>query len=289
MSDFIHNDDEFEGSGGGHVDSLQPSVDLRSSHKKVVEAVGGEFHFDDNNDLDADAAIARMISEEIGEGGVEPEVRPADKVRRERLVGGDGNNLDTSADIEPTLFNPIDRDLDLEKAMEESRLLYEVEGNLHTDPDFEKAIAESIEAQIRHEEEITKAALEAERNKRSTECDLPLRRLKMMFGRKPDLLARVDALFRAYMECATGPYLYLSSEDHLFFGDLMDYLYTLPSKLMGRSILSKDVYERLTKYMVIRDAEITPEDQFFMRSQWAEGMSDEALRQRWAILKSIFE
>jgi hypothetical protein len=277
MSDFIDNDDH-QGSGGGN---------------------GGEFCFDD---LEANAELAKIIA-----ASEEPEIRPPDKVRRERLMGGVEATFcssfgrakkidpDVSADIDPTLFNPIDRDPDLEKAMEESRLLYEVEGNLRGDADlnqdldYEKAIAESIEAQILHEEEITKAAVEEERTKRSAECDLPLRRLKMMFGRKPDLLARVDALFRGYMECATGPYLYLSSEDHLFFGDLMDYLYTLPSKLMGRSILSKDVYERLTKYMVIRDAEITPEDQFFMRSQWAEGMSDEALRQRWAILKSIFE
>lgn len=260
MSDFIQ-DDEHEGSGGGN---------------------GGEFQF---NDYEADAEIARMIAEEI-ENPIEPEVRPADQVRRERLMGGDDMDLDFSSN--PL---PISHDPDLEKAIEESRLLYEVEGNLRggVDPDFEKAIAESIEAQIRHEEEITKIALEEERNKRMAECDLIIRRLKTMFGRKPDLITRVDTLFRAYMECASGPYIYLSPEDHLFFGDLMDYLYTLPSILIGRSILSKEVFERLSKYMVIRDPDITPEDQFFVRTRWVDGMEKSILQERWIILKSIFE
>ncbi len=263
MSEFIDNDDDHQGSGGGNG--------------------GGGFQFED---LDADAAIARMIAEEIG-GEEEPEIRAPDKVRRERLMGVD--DQDISADIDPTLFNPIDQDPDLEKAMEESRLLYEVEGNLRMDPDFEKAIAESIETQIKHEEEVSKAALEEERTKRATECDLLLRRLKVMFGGKPEILSRVDALFRTYIECAAGPYLYLSPEDHLFFGDLMDYLYTLPLKLMGRSILSKELFERLSKYMVIRDGDISVEDQFFMRTQWAEGTEKSILQERWTILKSFFE
>ena len=255
---------DFEGSGGGN------------GH---AEAVGGGFQFDD-----AEAAIARMIAEEMD--GEEPEVRPADQVRRERLMGGDDLDMDFSSN--PL---PISHDPDLAKAIEESRLLYEVEDNLRgdADPDYEKAIAESIEAQIRHEEEVTKAAMEEERNKRTAECDLIVRRLKMMFGRKPDILAKVDTLFHVYIECFHGPYIYLSPEDHLFFGDLMDYLYTLPAKLMGRSILSKEVYERMSKYMVIQDPEITLEDQYFMRTHWTEGLDDGTLRQRWVTLKSIFE
>ncbi len=80
----------------------------------------------------------------------------------------------------------------------------------------------------------------------------------------------------------------LPPDDHAFFCDLMDYLYLLPHKLLGRSVITKELFERLTRHLVIHDPDISAEEQFFLRTHWIDGLKESDVTERYVTLKSIF-
>ncbi len=259
------------GNGGGYIDDAD----------EITQMIAAEFA-EREDDL-------RSICSTEGRAKIDDpdQVRAPDQVIRECLLG------DPEIPLSPQNMPDGPDDPDMERALEESRLLYEVEGNTRQengeDLEFERAIEASIQEQIRHEEEVSQRALEEEKSRRVSECDLILRRIRVMFQGKSEILAKVDAIFRKYMECPDGRLtIDLPPDEHAFFCDLMDYLYLLPHKLLGRSVITKELFERLTRHLVIHDPDISAEEQFFLRTHWIDGLKESDVTERYVTLKSIF-
>ncbi len=182
-------------------------------------------------------------------------IRIPDNIINERLIDDyDYNNSDNNNN-------------DLEEAIKKSIEEYNIEDdNIQLEEIINLSIIEKIEE------------YEKRKNEKKDNLKLLLSRIGYIIKDK-NILQSLLNIFDKYIN-NMELYTYISQNEYDLFISFMDYIYTIPNYKNIRSIIKKDDYEKLVKYIVTNENGLNEDELYIISTNWITDYSQNEINSK---------